>query len=195
MAGDPQVVNLEPTCLKDVFDGIRDVGVATHRQETAESFLAELAHRIALVRNRSRQIIERPSVMLLEWIDPPFSAGHWNPELVELAGGREVIGVAGQRSVTTRWEDIRQIDPEVMIIACCGFDGQRARQDLPILESNPGWQSLRCVKSNRVYLVDGSAYFNRPGPRLIDSLEILAHALHPRLHPLPSRLPSAIRVV
>lgn len=132
--------------------------------------------------------------MLLEWIDPPFCAGHWSPELVEIAGGREAIGVAGQRSVTTRWDKILAADPEVLVIACCGFGVDRTLQDLPILQGLPGWDSLSCVRSNRVYVVDGSSYFNRPGPRLVDSLEILAHALHPSAHPLPPTLPAAFAV-
>ncbi|WP_246109457.1 TroA family protein [Roseimaritima multifibrata] len=108
-----------------------------------------------------------------------------------LAGGREAIGVAGERSVTTPWEEIVAADPEVMIIACCGFDVKRTLEDLPILRAFPNWESLRCVRFSRVYAVDGSAYFSRPGPRLVDSLEILAHTLHPNLHPLPTGLPKA----
>jgi iron complex transport system substrate-binding protein len=133
--------------------------------------------------------------MLLEWIDPPFCAGHWSPELVALAGGREAIGVAGQRSVTTAWDDIVAADPEVLMIACCGFSVERTLQDVPILQRYPGWDTLACVRSNRVYVVDGSAYFSRPGPRLVDSLEILANALHGDIHPLPEGLSAATRLV
>jgi iron complex transport system substrate-binding protein len=129
--------------------------------------------------------------MMLEWIDPLFSAGHWNPELVELAGGHEVIGTAGSRSQTIAWETLIAAAPEVMVIACCGFDIGRALQDMSILTANQHWQALPCVQANRVYVADGSSYFSRPGPRLIDSLEILSHALHPQLHPLPSGLSAA----
>jgi iron complex transport system substrate-binding protein len=131
--------------------------------------------------------------MLLEWIDPPFCAGHWSPELVDIAGGREAIGVAGERSVTTPWQKIVDADPDVLMIACCGFYVPRTLQDIPLLRGFPGWDSMKCVQTDRVYVVDGSAYFSRPGPRLIDSLEILAHALHPGTHPLPDGLPPAIR--
>jgi iron complex transport system substrate-binding protein len=123
--------------------------------------------------------------MLLEWIDPPFSAGHWNPELVRIAGGVEVIGVEGEKSRTTSWEEITAAQPEVMLISCCGFDLARTLVDLPILRGQPGFNDLPCVQNRRVYATDGSHYFSRPGPQLVDSLEILAHAIDPAAHPAP----------
>ncbi len=188
----PQLINLEPTCLTDMFECIRQVGSATRCAELAERYIVELQRRVDLVSERTQAITHRLGVMLLEWIDPPFSSGHWNPELVSLAGGRELIGVAGERSRTTPWEEIVAVDPEVMVIACCGYTSQRALQDVSILRATPQWQSLTCIQSQRVYVVDGSAYFNRPGPRLVDSLEILAHALHPESHALPPGLPKAL---
>ncbi|WP_145094147.1 cobalamin-binding protein [Rosistilla carotiformis] len=189
-----RVLNLEPTRLADVLASIGQVAEAAGCVSQGERYLESLQRRIDAVARRSESISHRPRVMLLEWIDPPFSAGHWNPELVAIAGGEEVVGVAGERSVTTPWESILAADPEVMIIACCGFDVPRAAQDLPILRSYDGWDRLRCVRNNRVYMVDGSAYFSRPGPRLVDSLEILAHALHPTTHPLPAGLPAPVTV-
>lgn len=187
LPGTPRVINLEPSCLADVFECIREVGRAAGCDDAAKSYVASLQQRVTAIRRRSELIpaCDRPSVMLLEWIDPPFSAGHWTPELVEIAGGDEAIGVSGQRSVTTTWDRIVTADPEVMVIACCGFDVARTRQDVPILQSYPGWDDLRCARSERVYVVDGNAYFSRPGPRLVDSLEILAHMLHPDVHPRP----------
>ena len=132
--------------------------------------------------------------MLLEWIDPPFTAGHWSPGIVRLAGGREVVGREGEKSRSIPWEEIVAADPEVLVIACCGFDISRTRQDLPILLAQPGFRTLACVRDERVYLFDGNASFSRPGPRLIESLEILAHALHPGLHPLPAGLGPAERL-
>jgi iron complex transport system substrate-binding protein len=123
--------------------------------------------------------------VLLEWIDPPFSCGHWSPELVRLAGGVEGLGREGEPSRRVRWEEILDWQPEALVIACCGFDVERTLHDLPILVARPGWSELPCVRGDRVYVVDGSAYFSRPGPRLVDSLEILAHALHPDVHPAP----------
>lgn len=196
LPGNPQIINLKPNCLADVMQSIRQVGTATGQNAAADTYIAELQNRVDCVARRSESIAEaeRPSVMLLEWIDPPFSAGHWSPELVALAGGRETIGIAGQRSATTPWEKIVRVDPEVMVIACCGFHVARTLEDLPILRSQAGWNDLRCVRSGRVYVVDGSDYFSRPGPRLVDSLEILAHTLHPSIHPLPTGLNVAQRV-
>lgn len=194
LPGDPSVVNLEPTRLADVLECIRQVGRAADSESKAERYVGRLQDRINTVAERSLTIERRPSVMLMEWIDPPFCAGHWSPELVDIAGGREAIGVAGGRSVNTAWHQIVAADPEVMIIACCGYDVQRTLQDVPLLRSYPNWESMNCAKSGRVYVVDGAAYFSRPGPRLVDSLEIMAHALHPQVHPLPVGLPAANQV-
>ncbi|WP_153556984.1 cobalamin-binding protein [Roseimaritima sediminicola] len=179
LPGSPRVVNLEPTRLADVFEGIAAVAAAAGVEDRSREVVAELEARVERVVQRARRVepAERPSVLLLEWIDPPFSAGHWSPELVEKAGGRELLGVPGERSRAIEWERIVELDPEILVIACCGFDEPRMRQDLPILEAKPGWESLRCVRNQRVHIVDGSAYFNRPGPRLVDSLEILSNLI------------------
>ncbi|MEM0926317.1 MAG: cobalamin-binding protein [Planctomycetota bacterium] len=184
----PALINLEPSSLGDVFECIRRLGVATDRTREASGFVQELQSRVKRVEIRSRLADSCPSVVLLEWVDPPFSSGHWNPELIRIAGGREVLGVEGQPSQTLDWAAVRESDPEVIVIACCGFDVYRARQDLPILESYEGWDQLRCFRNHRVHWVEGPAYFNRPGPRLVDSLEILANLIHPNLHPVPELL-------
>lgn len=180
-----RVVNLEPTCLTDVFQALLTVGQVANREAAAHDAIGRLQHRVAQVTERAAALRYRPRTMLLEWIDPPFCAGHWNPELVQLAGGQEMLGRAGQPSRRVDWNEITAADPEVMLIACCGFPIDRALVDLPILQSHPHWKQLSCVQSGRVYVTDGSAYFNRPGPRLVDSLEILAHAIDPEVHPLP----------
>lgn len=190
----PQVVNLEPTNLANVLDGLRIVGEAADAAERARAAIARLQARVALVTERTERIADRPRVVLLEWIAPVFSSGHWSPELVRLAGGAEMIGRDGQPSRSVPWDDVRRADPEALIIACCGFDAVCARRDVPLLAGCPGFDDLSCVRSQRVFVVDGSAYFSRPGPRLVDSLEILAYALHPRAHPLPKGLPPAQRL-
>lgn len=195
LPGRPKVVNLEPMRLAEVFECLRLVGDAAGVPGRANETIARLQARVDVVENRTRSIAVRPRVVLLEWIDPPFCSGHWSPELVRLAGGIEVVGLEAHSSRTTAWEEILRADPEVLIIACCGFDAERTRQDLPILAAYPGFNSLSCVRSERVYLVDGNSYFSRPGPRLVDSLEILAHALHPDVHPLPRGLAAAARVI
>jgi len=194
LPGQPRVLNLEPQSLGEVLESVRQVGEATGRQEQAAAAVATLQARVEAVAARSAQLTQRPRVALLEWIDPPFSCGHWSPELVRLAGGREGLGQEGRPSRTLSWPEVHAWRPEVLFLACCGFNVTRTFQDLPLLRSSPGWRDLPCVQNGRVYLVDGSAYFSRPGPRLVDSLEILANALHPEIHPLPKGLPAAMRI-
>jgi iron complex transport system substrate-binding protein len=194
LPAEPHVINLEPMTLWQVLDSIRLVAAATGTIARAEEVIGRLTARVHAVSTRSATVSNRPRVVLLEWIDPPFSCGHWNPELVRLAGGAEQIGREGERSRTLEWDEVLQWQPEVLVIACCGFRVDRTLEDLPRLRSYPGWAELPCVRAGRVYVVDGSAYFSRPGPRLVDSLEILAHALDQALHPLPAGLPAAVRL-
>lgn len=194
LPGRPWVLNLEPMSLEDVLGTIRLVGEEVGQAENAERVVEELRARIERVRRRTSSIRLRPRVTLLEWMDPPFTCGHWNPELVELAGGIEGIGQAGKPSRTMYWQELLDWQPEVLFIACCGFSIVRTLQDLPILERRPGWETLPCVQNRRIYIADGSAYFSRPGPRLVDGLEMLAHTLHPDVHPLPPGILAPCRV-
>ncbi|HET6883774.1 MAG TPA: cobalamin-binding protein [Pirellulales bacterium] len=191
LPGQARVVNLEPVRLADVFASLRLVAEAAGAPGRAESVVAGLQARIDAVAKRTAGVASCPQVVFLEWVDPPFSAGHWTPELVRLAGGIELIGREAMPSRTISWEEIVCASPDVLFVACCGFAAERTRYDLSTLAARPGFGDLPCVRSGRVYNSDGSAYFNRPGPRLVDSLEILAHALHPDLHPLPRGLPAA----
>lgn len=194
LPGAPRVINLEPQTLSDVLDCIREVGAAAGAEQRAERVVADLTERVSVVVARSNAARHRPRVALLEWLDPPFSCGHWSPELVRLAGGIEGLGREGRRSRTLRWDEVTAWRPEVVFVACCGFDVERTLRDVPALQNVSGWQDVPAVRSGRVYVTDGSQYFSRPGPRLVDSLEILAHTLHPDAHPLPSGLPTPIRV-
>jgi iron complex transport system substrate-binding protein len=193
LPGNPQVVNLEPTTLTGVLESLEMVATAAGTPERARAAIASLRARIDAVAKRSTAIKRRPRVLLLEWLDPPFSCGHWSPELVQLAGGQEMLGIAGERSRTLDWAEVLSASPEVILIACCGFSIERTVQDLPALVARPGISELPAVRDGRVYVVDGSAYFSRPGPRLVDSLEILAHAIDPAVHPLPEGLEPARR--
>ena len=121
----------------------------------------------------------RRCCVLLEWIAPPFRSGHWSPELVDIAGGVETLGRRGEDAARVPWQEVVEAAPEVLILACCGFDLDRTLADVPRLRALPGWESLPAVRAGEVYAVDGSAYFSRPGPRLIDSLEMLGEILHP----------------
>jgi iron complex transport system substrate-binding protein len=189
LPGTPHVINLEPETLAQVFSAIRDVATAAGVEARADEVIDQLKSRVAAVVSRSAAIEHRPRVALLEWLDPPFSCGHWSPELVRMAGGVEGLGIEGQRSRTLSWSEVIAWQPEVVFIACCGFSVERTMEDMPLLRSVAGWQDVPAVRTGRVYVTNGSDYFSRPGPRLVDSLEILAHALHPDLHPLPAGLP------
>jgi len=192
LPGRPRVVNLEPETLSQVFEVIRLVAREAGIAERGEATVSGLEARVAAVAARSRTIDERPRVALLEWLDPPFSCGHWSPELVRLAGGEETLGREGVRSRTLSWDEVRAAAPEVVVVACCGFDVERTLVDVRALDRQPAWRELPAVRAGRVYVSDGAQYFSRPGPRLVDSLEILAHALHPRVHPLPPGVPAAL---
>jgi iron complex transport system substrate-binding protein len=193
LPGNPRVVNLEPERLSEVFDAIRAVGRATDRAARANDVVAGLEARVERVASRTATLRDAPRTAFIEWLDPPFSCGHWNPELVRLAGGNELLGHEGRRSRTLDWAEVVRARPEAIAIACCGFSLERTLRELHVLESVPGWHTLPAVQQDGVIVIDGSQYFSRPGPRLVDSLEILAHGLHPQLHPLADGLPSPIR--
>ena len=188
LPGTPRVINLGPQSLDGLFEAIRLVASAV--EVSPDHTIRQLQGRIETVAMRSGGVSEHPRVAFLEWLDPPFSSGHWNPELVRIAGGIEGLGKEGQPSRRLRWEEVYEWQPEAVVIACCGFTVKRTQQDLAGLQSIVGWNTLPAVRANRVYVADGSQYFNRPGPRLVESLELLAHALHPLLHPLPKGLPA-----
>ena len=190
LPGRPQVVNLEPETLPQVLDAIRQVAQAAGMAARGEDAVRALEARVQAVAARSAAVRQRPRATLLEWLIPPFSCGHWNPELVRLAGGEETLGQEGQRSRTLSWDEVAAAQPEVVFVACCGFDLARTLADVDALRSVPAWRDLAAVRAGRVFVTDGSQYFSRPGPRIVDSLEILAHALHPELHPLPPGLPA-----
>ena len=196
-----QVINLEPASLEDVFHTIALVGEAAGRSEQAQASIAELRGRVEAVRRRTDAIPngERPRVAVLEWLHPPFNAGHWTPQLVEFAGGEDCLGNPFAPSTAISWRQLADSRADVILVALCGFDLQRSLQDLALLQDNPSWQSLPAVQTGRVYVIDGNAYFSRSGPRLVDSLEILAHGLHPDVHPpgaqtllTPLRKPAAL---
>ncbi|HEY5312442.1 MAG TPA: cobalamin-binding protein [Pirellulales bacterium] len=173
------VLALNPSRLGDLLTDILHVGEATGRQAAAKQFVASLQRRIDVVRARTAAIPprERPLVACIEWIEPLYLAANWMPELIELAGGQQPFSQAGDRSTVGRWEQLIQADPEVIIIMPCGFDLARTLAESRLLTARPGWQQLRAVRQHCVYAVDGNVYFNRSGPRLVDSLELMAKLL------------------
>jgi iron complex transport system substrate-binding protein len=195
LPGNPKVINLEPMCLEEVFETIALVGEETGHQQQASDALNQLRQRVATIRETAATIpeAERPRVAFLEWIDPLFNAGHWTPELIEYAGGIDCLGSKHQPSRTIPAQELVAAKPDVLFVAQCGFEEQRTEQDLPLLSSIANIEGLPCSQSGKLFYTDGNAYFSRPGPRLVDSLEIMAHALHPERFPLPRELKPAQR--
>jgi iron complex transport system substrate-binding protein len=173
----PAVITLEPHTLEEVFDSILVVGQALGRTAEAAALVKALRSRVAAVRARAVRRRHRPRVAFLEWADPLISGGPWNPQLVELAGGRDGLGRPGRRSRTLAWEEILAWRPEVMVLACCGFDEARGLEELDLLRRRPGFSDLPCAGAGRVHVMDGVRLFSRPGPSLVDSLERLAAVL------------------
>lgn len=194
LPGRPEVVNLEPECFADVLGCIRQVGEAAGVAGRARELIAGLEARVEVVRGRAERMRQRPRVAFLEWLDPPFCSGHWTPELVRWAGGVDVLGREGEPSRAVCWEAVAAAAPEVVFVACCGFGVERTLEDVGHVDRVPEWRTLPAVREGQVYVTDGSQYFSRPGPRLVDSLEILAHALDAEAHPLPAGLAKAVRL-
>jgi iron complex transport system substrate-binding protein len=177
------VVNLEPTNLADIFNDIRRVAEACDVPERAEKLVASLRQRVESVRQRAAKIGSRPRCFLMEWVDPPFCSGHWGPELVEIAGGYDPLGRKHRPSAQIDWQHVLDACPDVIVLALCGYDVNRARRDYELLRTFSDFDSLSAARAQEIYLVDASAYFARPGPRIVDSLEILAAILHPQVFP------------
>lgn len=177
-----RVVALNPMTLGGILDDVRAVGAAAGVPDAAERVMGELQARIDAVAAATRGLRaeDRPRVVCLEWIEPPMVAANWMPELLDLAGAAPGMTVAGRHSTYTDWADLRRYDPEVLIVMPCGFDLERTMIEFPRLREFDGWSELSAVRSGRVWAVDGNAYFNRSGPRMVDSLEILAHLVHPQ---------------
>jgi iron complex transport system substrate-binding protein len=191
LGSQPEVVSLSPHTLSDVFADIAVVGRAVGRVGEAEALVGTLRGRVEAVRGRVERLRAaaggkglRPRVLCLEWLDPLYQGGHWIPEMVELAGGEAVLAVAGEKSVRLRWEDVLAADPEVIVLMPCGYHLRETMEQVRTesWEANlpAGWQDVSAVRNGEIYAVDGTAYFSRPGPRLVDGLEILEAILGKR---------------
>ncbi len=175
----PQLVSLQPHALLDVWADIRRVAEPLGNPERGDELVGRLKRRMRAILEKARALPQRPTVACIEWIEPLMAAGNWMPELVEMAGGVNLFGSAGKHSPWMKWEQLRQKDPEVIVVLPCGFDIRRSLEEMPALTKRPDWAGLRAVRGRRVCLTDGNQFFNRPGPRLAESLEILAEVLHP----------------
>jgi iron complex transport system substrate-binding protein len=177
--GRAQIVSLLPNTLADVWVDIQVVASALDANYEAMVLIKALGERMQALARQVRRLKERPKVACLEWIDPLMAAGNWVPELVAMAGGLNLFGEAGKHAPAMTWEELCKRDPDVIVAMPCGFDLQRTQREMAALTRMPEWKNLRAVLNHRVYATDGNQFFNRPGPRLVESLEILAEIFHP----------------
>ncbi|MFY9549803.1 MAG: cobalamin-binding protein [Thermoanaerobaculia bacterium] len=175
----PRLVSLSAARLEDVFEDMRRTAGCLGAEERGQALVDGLARRIEAVAAKARAADTRPRVAAIEWLSPLMAAGNWMPELVALAGGENLFGAAGRHSPWLDWVEVAAADPDVLVAFPCGFSLARTVEEAGILPALPGWDRLRAVRDGRVFLADGNAYFNRPGPRLVETLEILAEILHP----------------
>lgn len=189
----PRVLSMNPTSLDEVLDVTIEVGDAVGRGAEVRRKVAALRDRIAGV-ERAVAGLARPRAGCIEWLDPPFSAGHWVPEMVRIAGGQELFAEEGEPSGRLTWEEVFYAAPEVILLMPCGFDAARAIQEARALPELPGWNDLPAVKSGRVWAVDANSYFSRPAPRLVEGVETLARILHPEVFPDAPEPEDAVRL-
>lgn len=174
----PKIISLEPNLLEDVWSDVRRVADALDARHEGDRMVDVLRSRMRAIYDKAAAIGEKPSVATIEWIDPLMSAGNWMPELIAMAGGENLFGERGKHSPWLDWATLRATDPDVVLVIPCGFDLERTLQESKALETLDGWRELGAVRDGHCYAADGHHYFNRPGPRLAESLEILAEILH-----------------
>ncbi len=173
-----KVVSLQPQRLGDIWEDIRTVASATGQENAGEELLKGLKRRLWKLEQKTRHL-PRPRVACIEWFEPLIGAGNWVPELVNIAGGEYALAEVGEHSTTLTWDSLAAYQPEVIILMPCGFKIPQTQAELPTFTAHPQWQALPAVQNNKVFIVDGNAYLNRSGPRIVDSTEILAEILHP----------------
>jgi iron complex transport system substrate-binding protein len=188
-----RVVSLEPNTIADIFENIRMVGELTERTSEAARLVDDLNARLELVKVQTADVANRPRTLMLEWLEPAFAPGHWVPEQIAYAGGDQGFGQAGRPSTTTAAEEIREYAPEVIVLIPCGYYIQDILRQLPSAKLPEGWNDLPAVKNGEVWATDATSYFSRPGPRVVDGVEILARILHPEIFGLPTEA-QAVRV-
>ena len=175
-----QIISLQPNGLDDVYRDIRMIAGKLSVENAAEELLELSDERINIIRHKLKFITEKPTVACIEWLSPLMIAGNWTPEIVEIGGGLPVLTEAGKHSSYITFQDIIIADPDIILIMPCGFSIQRTLQEIGLMLDTPGWADLKAVKTHRVYLADGNQYFNRSGPRMTDSIEIMAEIINPK---------------
>ena len=166
---------------RDGAENVRDLGAATGRLREAEELIREGRARLEKIAARTRTLKNRPRVFCIEWLDPVYASGHWMPEMVSIAGGVDALAHGGADSVRISWDEVIDWSPEVLIVTPCGFNLEQVLEQAPQLFDYPGWKELPAVREGRIYAVDANSYFARPGPRVVEGTELLAHLIHPDL--------------
>ncbi len=189
LGNEPSVLSLDPICLADIFEDVLRVGKVTEKPQAAEAVVMGLRKRMEAVVRKTADLVaaDRPGVVCIEWFDPIFTAGHWVPEMVEQAGGRDVLAKPKVPSQTAEWDAVLAAKPDVMVVMPCGYDLGKLKTEMHLLRNRPGWKDLPAVRNNRVFGVNATAYFSRPGPRTVTGLEQLAQILHPELFPVEQK--------
>ena len=181
LAKKPEILWLTPRSLAGIFENVRELGKATNQAQRAEQLVSSLQARLDRIAAMTSRLERRPRVFCMEWLDPVYASGHWFPEMVRIAGGVDSLGREGTDSVRIRWDEVLAWAPEVLIIAPCGYNLDKVLELTPRLREFPRWSELPAVQNGRVYAVDANSYFARPGPRVVEGTELLAHLIHPEL--------------
>jgi iron complex transport system substrate-binding protein len=177
---DTKLISLQPNTLSDILREIKETAVTLGVAEKGKELVEELEERIDLIKHKLKFFPEKPKVAIIEWLSPIMVAGNWIPELVEIAGGQSLLAENGKHSPFVEWQQIYDANPDILIVAPCGFSISRTLQEIDLLLNLPGWRDLKAVKNNQVYIADGNAYFNRSGPRIVDTIEMLAEMITPK---------------
>jgi len=176
----PEIVWMSPHSIEEIFQNILELGRATNRLREAEKIISECRARLEKISSQTKNL-SRPKIFCVEWADPVYCAGHWVPEMVEIAGGVDELARKGTDSVRIKWDDVRKYAPEILILSPCGFHLAQALEQISILKSLPGWAEIPAVRNRKVFCADANSYFARPGPRVVEGTELLAHLIHPEL--------------
>ena len=183
-----RLLALQPTRLPGILADIQRVGEATATQTRAERWQTQLQQRLQTIHNLVRTASRRPRTVCVEWLDPLMLAANWTPDLIQAAGGENGLTQAGHHSIYNNWEDVLAFNPDVLLIAPCGLDLPRTLAELPHFTAQPGWSSLKAVQQKQVFALDGNTYLHRTSPRIVETIELLAHLLHPDLCPAPGNV-------
>jgi iron complex transport system substrate-binding protein len=174
------IISLQPDSLETIFNNIREVAAVLDVPVKGEQLIEDLQERADIIRHKLKFMENKPTVACIEWLEPMMVSGNWVPELVSIAGGAPILAENGKHSPYVKWEDIQQQDPDVIVVMPCGFSIERTMKEMNLLLQLPGFAEMKAVKNDRFYIADGNQYFNRPGPRIVDSIEILAEITHPK---------------